>query len=149
MNGIDLKGDVRIEVKYTIKKVKSESIDLSGRIEFKQDPSGYELKVPIDSFKSSDKDFDAHLQQTCESNLYPSAFGRGSFEKRILKQEKFSLPVKIEFHGVEKEYMINFFDQGRKATFRLNLDFHGIKRPSLLGIKINNEVMIEFNLKWP
>jgi len=146
MNSRDVRGQVGIEVKYTIKKVKSTSLELNGFIEEGHDPSYFELKVPINSFKSSDQTFDSHLQQACESDLYAFAFGRGRVEKRMLKQETFTLPVKVEFHGIEKEYIFNFSEQGKKASFKLQLDDHGIKRPSLFGIKINNEVMIQFNL---
>lgn len=149
MNNLKIEGLVEIEVRYTIKKVKTKSLHVVGLIENKSNPSKFEVSVPINSFQSDDPVFDEHLKEACQIDLYPSAIGRGSIDHHIFKQKDFSIPVQVEFHGVKIEYMMNFKEYGKVASFNLNLDAHHLKRPSLLGIKINNEVKIQFQLNWP
>jgi len=149
MNNLKIDGIVEIEVRYTIKKVRTKSLDVAGLINNKSNPSKFEVSVPIKSFQSNDPVFDEHLQEACQIGLYPSAIGRGSIDQNIFKQKDFSIPVQIEFHGVTREYMMNFKEYGKVALFNLHLDSHHLKRPSLLGIKINNEVKIQFQLSWP
>ena len=54
----------------------------------------------------------------------------------------------MDFHGVTKSYSILLKDKAQKASFILDLDAHKLERPSLFGIKIKNEMPIDFELKW-
>jgi hypothetical protein len=143
-------GRATIQVKYTIKNVQSMSSGVTGVIH--EAPGGkawtFELSVPIKSFKAPDSDFDSHLQEVTEVNLYPVARATGEISQDVFEKDKGSLLAVIDFHGVKKSYEIIVEKKASKAKFTLDLDAHAIKRPSLLGIKIRNEVLVSFDLVW-
>lgn len=150
MQKTQVQGQVEIEVKYTFKKVRSQSPELKGKIEMRPGEQAYtfELEVPVKSFVSSDPEFDRHLQEVTEVELYPLAQASGDFSRDLLNKDQGALQALIDFHGVKRSYEIVVKNKGSKASFILDLDSHGIKRPSLLGIKIRNEVLLSFNLNW-
>ena len=142
-------GQINLEVRYTFKKVKSISHALQGTFSHEEgDVVTFELSVPIFSFKSGDKDFDQHLQSVVELASYPLAKASGHFPRAVLESSKSLIEAKIDFHGVCKSYSIQVEKFATRASFILDLDAHQISRPSLLGIKIKNEVNIECELKW-
>ena len=145
-----IQGLASIQVKYTIKNVQSLSSGLTGVLHESSVGKArtFELSVPIKSFKAADSDFDSHLQEVTEVNLYPIAKATGEISQDVFEKEKGSLLAIIDFHGVKKNYEIFVEKKASKAKFTLDLDAHKIKRPSLLGIKIRNEVLVSFDLVW-
>ena len=149
MSSSQVSGQVRLEVKYTLKKVRSLSHQLKGSLTHQEGAlSDFELSVPIFSFTSGDSDFDQHLQSVVEMGLYPLAKATGQCPRGVFESLKTSIEAKIDFHGVSRVYSVQIEKAGRKASFILDLDAHQIIRPSLLGIKIKNEVLIECELNW-
>lgn len=143
-----LSGSIQLEVKYTIKKVKSKSTDLMGVITQKGDFAHFDLSVPIMTFKSGDKDFDNHLQSVTDVTIEPIARASGQCPWSVFEADKSSCEAQIHFHGVTKNYLIQLEKKGARASLILDLEAHKIIRPSLLGIKIKNEVLIQCELNW-
>jgi hypothetical protein len=88
------------------------------------------------------------MLEATEASIYPIATANGTFPKAVLTQSVSQIMAMIEFHGVSQEYPISIVDKARKASFVLDLDKHKVKRPSLLGIKISNEVKLDIDVKW-
>ena len=142
------KSKATYEVKYTFKKVGGESRELSGKLEEKGTSVIFELTVPIRSFKSTDKDLDAHMLEVTRPESFPEARARGEISKEVFLQDRGRISAQVEFFGVTRTYEIELEKKATKAKFLLDLDAHGIERPSLLGIKIKNEVAMNFELSW-
>lgn len=136
------------EVKYTFKKVRGSSQQLSGKVEERGDKQAFELSVPVRSFLSDDKDLDQHMQEVTRPESFSEARARGEAPKELFDQEKATVSAQVEFHGVTRPYTIQLEKKGTRASFMLDLEAHGIDRPSMLGIKIKNEVLMTFELSW-
>lgn len=141
-------GQATYHVKYTLKKVEATSVEVKGKINCDTKTCEFLLAVPIKSFESSDSNRDLNMIQTTEASKYPIASAKGTFPKEVLTQQNAQIEAEVDFHGVKKSYSIALKDKLQKASFVLNLDNHKIVRPSLFGIKIKNEMPIDFVLSW-
>ena len=145
-------GKSTYEVKHLVKKVSSESRELKGKMECGEKQCEFLVAAPLKSYVSSDSNRDLNMQNTTESSKYPMALARGHFSSAELsKTENWILPVEVEFHGKKMNYQAQITKKadGRFTTFFiLKLDQHGIERPSLFGIKIEDEVPMRFELTW-
>ena len=130
-----MKVDARYEVRYMIKKVHGESRGIMGELQNRK----FFISVPISSFLSGDSVQDTHMLQATEASLFPTVSAKGEFFEDHIKAE-------IEFHGVLKPYQISLKANGTIASFVLDLEAHGIKRPSFLGFKIKNDVLMNFKI---
>lgn len=141
-------GQATYHVKYTLKKVEATSVEVKGKINCDAKTCEFLLAVPIKSFESSDSNRDLNMLQTTEASKYPIASAKGTFPKDVLNQENAKINAEVDFHGVKRSYSIALKEKLQKASFVLDLDGHKIERPSLFGIKIKNEMPIDFVLKW-
>lgn len=141
-------GSATLEVKYTIKRVRSTTKEVRGELVVDGETGRFDLSIPILSFLSSDTDFDQHMREVTEVKLYPIARGTGEILKSALATKKSTVDVLIDFHGVKKHYPVQLENNGALASFTIDLEAHKIKRPSMLGIKIKNEVLMSFDLNW-
>jgi hypothetical protein len=140
-------GKASYNVKYTFKKVVATSSEVKGHINEGKN-CDFSLAVPIKSFVATDPTQDLHMQQATEADKYPVASAKGSFPKEILSQATARIDALIDFHGVTQVYSVQLMDKGQRASLIIDLDKHNISRPSLFGIKIKNEVVIDFELNW-
>lgn len=145
-------GKSTYEVRHLVKKVSSESRELKGKMECGVKDCEFLVAAPVKSYVSSDSNRDLNMQNTTESSKFPMALARGHFSSDGLsKTEMWVLPVEVEFHGKKMNYQAQISKKadGRFTTdFNLKLDQHGIERPSLFGIKIDDEVPMHFELTW-
>lgn len=146
------KGKGSYEVKHLIKKVHSESTQLKGKMECSEKECEFLIAAPVKSFTSSDSNRDSNMFDTTEASKFPVTSARGKFPKEdLMKTGVWTLPVDVEFHGVKKQYQAKverIKDQEFKSSFILKLDQHQIDRPSLFGVKINDEVPMNFEISW-
>ncbi len=141
-------GQATYHVKYTFKKVEATSTEVKGKMNCDAKVCEFLLAVPVKSFLSSDSNRDLNMIQTTEAEKYPIATAKGTFAKEILSLDDAKIEALVEFHGVTKSYTIVLKDKGQKAELVLDLDAHKIDRPSLFGIKIKNEMPVDFVLIW-
>lgn len=141
-------GQATYHVKYTFKKVEATSKEVKGKINCSQEECEFLLAVPIKSFESSDSNRDLNMQETTQADKYPIATAKGKFPREVLTQANATIQAIVEFHGVSQSYPVKLTDKAQKAKLVLNLDNHKIIRPSLFGIKIQNEIPVDFDLKW-
>lgn len=145
-------GNSQYEVKHLVKKVHSESKDIKGKMNCTVTECEFLVAAPVKSFTSSDSNRDSNMMETTEASKFPVTSAKGKFPAENLKiVGKWSVPVEIEFHGIKQGYTVvieHIKDMTFKAEFILKLDQHKIDRPSLFGIKIEDEVPMTFNLSW-
>jgi hypothetical protein len=127
--------EAKYEVRYMIKKVHGVSHGITGELKSRK----FFITVPLKSFTSGDSEQDSHMLQATGASLFPTVSAKGEFFEDHIKAE-------IEFHGILKTYQMSLKENGSVASFVLDLEAHGIKRPSLLGIKIKNEVLMTFKI---
>jgi YceI-like domain len=141
-------GSATYHVQYTLKKVEATSKEVKGKIMCPTEECEFLLAVPLKSFESSDSNRDLNMQMTTEADKFPLATAKGKFHIDELKKDKTIIQAQVEMHGITKTYPVTLEKQGSKASFKLDLEAHKIERPSLFGIKIKNEVPMDFDLKW-
>lgn len=146
------KGSGTYEVKHLIKKVHSESTQIKGKMECSEKECEFLIAAPVKSFASSDSNRDSNMLDTTEASKYPVTSARGNFAKDdLMKNGSWTLTLDVEFHGVKKQYQAKVErvkDQEFRSSFILKLDQHQIDRPSLFGVKIDDEVPMNFDIIW-
>ena len=136
-------------VKHAVKSVKGFSVQLSGEMICEKAICDFHISVPVKSFISSDSDRDLTMLDVLEEPQFPLITVRGRVLEHQLKTPEFNVPARVIFHGVEREYLLKIENNGLSGgNLRLNLDNHNIERPSLMMIKIDNEVIINFSFSW-
>ena len=112
--------------------------------------SNVDLFVPVFSFDSKNSNRDSNMLDVIEDYFYPTVSFTSS---EITKEDNGYLITGILFfHGVKKEITIpvNFILDDKKiivdADFSVSLLDYEIKRPSLLTIKMKDDISIKFYL---
>lgn len=145
-------GHATYEVKHLMKTVSGDSGELKGKILCSELECEFLIAVPVKSFTSSDSNRDQNMIQTTEAVKYPYTTAKGKISrKQILAPGKSHVPVEIEFHGKKAKYQaeINVINtSSMQALLNIDLDQHGVERPSLFGIKISEKVPLTFKLAW-
>ena len=129
------------------------SKEIKGSFIFNKDnptASNVDLFVPVFSFDSKNSNRDSNMLDVIEDYFYPTVSFTSS---EITKEDNGYLITGILFfHGVKKEITIpvNFILDDKKiivdADFSVSLSDHEIKRPSLLTIKMKDDISIKFYL---
>ena len=118
----------------------------------KDDPilSSVDLYVPVFSFDSKNSNRDSNMLDVIEDYFYPVvSFTSSSITK---KENQYYINGILFFHGIKKEMVIpvNFNTDNQKiivdTSFSISLSDYKIKRPSLLTIKMKNDITIKFYL---
>ena len=112
--------------------------------------SNVDLFVPVFSFDSKNSNRDSNMLDVIEDYFYPTVSFTSS---EITKEDNGYLITGILFfHGVKKEITIpvNLILDNKKiivdADFSVSLSDYEIKRPSLLTIKMKDDISIKFYL---
>ena len=129
------------------------SKDIQGTFELDQEDltrSKVDLFVPVFSFDSKNSNRDSNMLDVIEDYFYPTVSFTSS---EITKEDNGYLITGILFfHGVKKEITIpvNFILDDKKiivdTDFSVSLSDYKIKRPSLLTIKMKDDIIIKFYL---
>lgn len=147
-----LSGTSTYTVKHLIKRVQGSSRELKGKVSCPTAECEFLIAAPVKSFTSSDSNRDENMQTTIESLKFPLTVASGKVLKAdFLKPGKSKLPIQVEFHGVKKTYQADFerLSSGEmKAYIVLKLTDHQVVRPSLFGVSIDDEVPVQFEMKW-
>ena len=129
------------------------SKEIKGSFIFDKDnptASNVDIFVPVFSFDSKNSNRDSNMLDVIEDYFYPTVSFTSS---EIIKQEnQYYIKGLLFFHGIKKEITIpvNFTLDDKKikvdADFSISLTDYKIKRPSLLTIKMKDEIAIKFFL---
>jgi polyisoprenoid-binding protein YceI len=118
------------------------------------------VRVPVSTFDSGDGNRDAHMQEAVESGKFPFAVVKGvaSLPAGALGGPRpATLDVKlsgeVDFHGVKQPIdapiSVTLEQGGRvrvKGDLPVSLDAHGVERPSLLFVKVEDTCHVEVDL---
>ena len=112
--------------------------------------SKVDLSVPVFSIDSRNSNRDSNMLDVIEDYFYPVvSFTSSRIEK---KDNHYQVVGDLLFHGVKKEISLPvdlLIEEDRvivRSNFEIRLSDYQIKRPSLLAIRINNVITIEFYL---
>lgn len=140
-------GSATYEVNYLTKTVHAESKAVKGKVVCEAECE-FLLAIPLKSFDSGDSNRDLNMQGTVEAGKFPVVTAKGKFKKELWGQIEFTVDAIVNFHGVDATYPVKISENGKKASFNVNLENHKIERPSLFAVKIDELVPVEFKLEW-
>lgn len=108
--------------------------------------------VPVKSFDSKNSNRDSHMLEVTDALTYPQV----SFYSTSVTRTAEGYEVKgvLNFHGVEKPVQIKAKESRSgsqrqvSGSFIFLLEDHKVERPSLMMMKTDNEVRIEFNFSY-
>lgn len=141
------KGEANFEIKVMMKKVDTKSTGVKGKINCTE-TCEYLLAIPVMTFTSEDSNRDLNIFTTIEADKFKVATASGTFPKEVMAAAEGEIDALIDFHGIKKIYPVTLKDKGSKASLKLDLDAHGIVRPSLFGFKMDRILPVEFLLVW-
>ena len=129
------------------------SKEIKGSFIFDKDnptASNVDIFVPVFSFDSKNSNRDSNMLDVIEDYFYPTVSFTSS---EITKEDNgYLITGTLFFHGVKKEITIpvNLILDDKKiivdADFSVSLSDYEIKRPSLLTIKMKDDISIKFYL---
>ena len=143
-------GRAEYTVKHLVKTVKGESKEIKGKMSCSEKKEcEFLVAIPVKTFLSSDSNRDLNMLTILEASKYPLVTAKGKiFEEDFLKND-IAITATVNFHGIEKQYPVKMTGgKDQKGQFTVLLDEHKVERPSLLTVKIDNEVPISFEIQW-
>lgn len=117
-------------------------------------PESVAVSIKVASFDSKNNNRDSHALEVLEGLKYPNV----TFVSSDLKaNEDGSITVrgKLTFHGVTKPVAVQATrkDTGGKMTitgeFPVSMTEYNIERPSLMGLKTEDQMTLRFNVIFP
>lgn len=115
------------------------------------------VRARVDSFDSGNGNRDAHMREVTEASRVPyvafKGAGAGVEVRSFPAVVAVPLQGVLDFHGrqvpVEVEATVRFESESRatvEATFPVSLDAHGVARPSLLFVRVNDRIDVTARL---
>ncbi len=112
-----------------------------------------EVSVPVRSFDSGNRARDRDMLEVTEADKYPTV----SFVSSNISEHNGNLTVtgELTFHGITRE--IQFVAQQQRQQqrllvtggFEISLEEFRIKRPSILMMKVKDNLQVDFNMLYP
>ena len=148
---------VRYTVIHKLHEVDAASREIEGKAVVRDAATAVaQVRVPVASFRSGDANRDAHMIQAVEVGKFPFVGVKALVQLERPGSppgEPLSAEVEVDFHGVKRRATIpltvsrlpggELRVQGRLDA---SLDAHGVERPSLLFVKVDDACRIDFDL---
>lgn len=114
------------------------------------------IATPVASFDSGDSNRDLHMLETTKGAKFPVIMVRSNFKPGALQGNKLTVELEIEFAGVKStvpgvELTLSQREKNTlqvDGTFKIKLTSHGIVKPSLLGMSVDDDVPITVRSVW-
>ena len=147
---------VTYAAKHPLHKWEGVSHDVNGAVIYNDDtkqPESVAIAIKVASFDSDNNNRDSHAIEVLEGIKYPNV----TFVSSDVKASSAgTLMAKgtLTFHGVAKPVTLQATrkDSGGKMTltgeFPVNMSDYNIERPSLMGIKTEDEMILRFNVAF-
>jgi len=106
----------------------------------------------VEDFSSGNSSLDSNAMRVVEVLKYPNVIFRSTLIEH--NNERIYLEGVLEFHGIKKNLKVEGKIENTKdlikihTSFTIKLSDFKIERPSLLLRKVENEIVIEINLKF-
>tara|TARA_Y100000817_G_scaffold247068_1_gene199163 strand:- start:1130 stop:1516 length:387 start_codon:yes stop_codon:yes gene_type:complete len=111
----------------------------------------YELFIPVMTFASRNEDRDKDMRIAIQSKDYPHVKLSGT---GVVDDDSFKTNMKIDFAGSSHSLPLEFsltsdwFKRVAKGKAQLKVSDFGIPLPSLLGMPIEDKLLIEFQVRF-
>jgi len=150
---------VRFHLHHKMHEVDGRSSQIEGKVVLGDDGKVMAMiRMPASSFDTGDANRDSHMREALEAAKFPYVVFKGVTNLIIPvaygKPIETKLQGELEFHGVKQPLTvpaeISLAQDGSavvKARFSVNLESHRIERPSLLFIKVDENVLLDVELK--
>tara|TARA_Y100001970_G_C14227725_1_gene856678 strand:+ start:2540 stop:3064 length:525 start_codon:yes stop_codon:yes gene_type:complete len=130
------------------------SNDIDFKLNCDNDECRLHISTPLEKFDSGNDSRDSNMLYYTESLIYPKvSFKSNPFKFNEQYDKSIDIKGMLNFHGIEKEISLKIALENENnilwgtCNFNFNLDVFNIERPSLLMIKINENIKIESKLK--
>lgn len=114
------------------------------------------VRIAVQSFDSGDANRDSHMLETLEAGRFPHVVFKGVGvlpPAEVGKPAALTLRGELEFHGVKRAVevpvTVELLKDGAarvKGRLLVSLDAHGIERPALLLVKLDDDCTIDLDL---
>jgi polyisoprenoid-binding protein YceI len=150
---------VRFHLHHKMHPVDGRSSQIEGKAVLGDDGKVMAMvRVPAASFDTGDGNRDSHMREALESAKYPFVVYKGV--TTLVQPAAHGKPVdaklegELDFHGVKRPLSIpaqlSFEPDGAvvvRAKFPVSLEAHRIERPSLLFVKVDDDVQLDIELR--
>jgi hypothetical protein len=148
------KSNVKYLVTYLIKKAEAESLESKGKGECKDTGCEFLIAAPVKSFVSKDSSRDLNMLNVVKADKFPLAVVHVK-AKSDISSGKMTADLEVDFAGVKKSYPgVVFVARPVAGGFQVSGKFdlmllnHNIELPSLLAVKINENVPMTIIAEW-
>lgn len=150
---------VRFHLEHKLHKVDGRSSAIEGKAVVAPDGKVMAMvRIPVSSFDTGDANRDSHMRETLDVARFPHVVLKGvtSLTMPVAhgKPVETRLHGELDFHGVKQPLdvpvQISFAADGSavaRAKFPVSLDAHRIERPSLLFVKVDDQILLDVELK--
>ncbi len=150
---------IRFHVNHKLHEVDGRSASVEGKAVIQPDGNVLAMiRIPVSSFDSGDANRDAHMRETLDASKHPFVVFKGVTSLVVPVSHGKATPLRLrgelDFHGVTRPIdvpvTVEFAPDGTatvKGKLAVSLDAHGIERPSLLFVKIDDTCTVDFSLK--
>ncbi len=146
---------------HKLHKIDGTSHKLEGKARITPDGKAQVLvRVPAESFDSANVNRDAHMKEAIEAAKYPyielKALGDGMTPPATFPTtQKKTFKAQLQFHGVQNVFDVPVdvtWESPTKikatTTFSISLDGYKVERPSLMFVKVDDELKIDAKLTF-
>jgi polyisoprenoid-binding protein YceI len=147
---------VRYNVTHKLHKVHGESRQIEGKAVVADGRVLGMVRVPVSSFRSGDGNRDAHMEEALEAGKFPFVVWKGVAKLgsgNALPDGPLQMEGQLELHGVTRPVSALLTIEVRadgavhaRGSLDVDLDAHGVERPALLFVKIDDTCRIDVDL---
>lgn len=149
--------EIRYTVVHKLHQVEGKSREVEGKAVVREESIVLsQVRVPVASFRSGDANRDSHMLEAVQAGSFPFATWKGSIRLGPggeIPPAPTVMDGEVEFHGVKRRLSvpvrIGVMPDGSlrvQATFEVSLDAHGVDRPSLLFVKVDDACKLAVDL---
>jgi polyisoprenoid-binding protein YceI len=150
---------VKFHLEHKLHKVDGRSSSIEGKAVVGPDGKVMAMvRIPVASFDTGDANRDSHMRETLDVSKFPHVVLKGvtSLTTPVAhgKPLETRLQGELDFHGVKTPVdlpvEVSFAPDGSavvRAKFPVSLEAHRIERPSLLFVKVDDQLLMDVELK--
>ncbi len=148
---------VTYAAKHPLHKWEGVSRDVNSAVVYNDDtkqPESVAVSIKVSSFDSRNSNRDSHAMEVLEGLKYPNVTFVSS-DIKLNADGTLSAAGNLTFHGITKPMTLRATrtESGGKMTivgeFPISLTGFNVERPSLMGLKTNDEMTLAFNVVFP
>ncbi len=148
---------IRYTVIHKLHQVEGLSREIEGKALVREDGSAVaQVRVPVASFHSGDANRDSHMLEAVEAGTFPFVTVKVALQldpTKELPESPAPMEGEVAFHGVKRRLTVPITlvrlptgELRARGSFAVSLDAHGVQRPSLLFVKVDDACQITLDL---